>query len=173
MTLCMFLKLEPQERICDTSAALSQNYCMFSGAGNKKLLRIKTIIRGWFQQETEENTSTDFSLSNTKSNRCFCCCNWHKREKQFDLLSLSLKSAYLNLIFHLSLLVVKSEFGMQLRDYKKNWRKNQKQHSGKSKTSWLLWNMFSGYHFKCPHRTLSKWAIANLFAIKSKQRGGG
>lgn len=96
-----------------------RTYCMFSGAGNKKLLRIKTIISGWFKQEIEENTSTDFSLSNTKSNRCFCCCNWHKREKQFDLLSLSLKSAYLNLIFDLSLLVVKSEFGMQLRDYKK------------------------------------------------------
>lgn len=126
MTLCMCFKLEPQECICDASAALSQTYCMFSGAGNKKLLRINTIISGWFQQETEENTSTDFSLSSTKSNRCFCCCNWHKREKQFDLLSLSLKSAYLNLIFHLSLLVVKSEFGMQLRDYKKKLKKKPK-----------------------------------------------
>lgn len=112
----------------------------------QKAVKRKTIISDRFKQEIEENTSTDFSLSNTKSNRCFCCCNWHKREKQFDL---SLKSAYLNLIFDLSLLVVKSEFGMQLRDYKKKLKKNPKQHSGKSKTSWLLWNMFSGYHFKC------------------------
>lgn len=151
-------------------SSLSAHWCcrtsgMFSGAGNKKLLRIKTIISGWFKQEIEENTSTDFSPSNTKSNRCFCCCNWHKREKQIDLLSLSLKSAYLNLIFDLSLLVVKSEFGMQLRDYKKKRRKNPKQHSGKSKTSWFLWNVFSGYHFKCTHRTLSKWAATNLFAV--------
>lgn len=63
-----------------------RTYCMISGAGNKKLLRIKTIISGWFKQEIEENTSADFSLSNTKSTRCFCCCNWHKREKLFDLL---------------------------------------------------------------------------------------
>lgn len=47
----------------------------------------------------------------------------NKRKKQFDLLSLSLKSAYLNLIFYLSLLVVKSESRMQLRDYKKTPKK--------------------------------------------------
>lgn len=105
---------------------------MFSAAGNKKLLRIKPfLVAGCLLPhfrlkeiiEIEENTNVDVCLSNSNFNRYICCCKLHKREKQFDLRSLSLKSAYLNLIFYLSLLVVKSEFGMQLRDYKKQRKK--------------------------------------------------
>lgn len=115
-------------------------YWIFSGAGNKKLLRIKFLVASCLlphfrlKEINKRKHNIDFWLSNSNFNRYICCCKLHKREKQFDLRSLSLKSAYLNLIFYLSLLVVKSEFGMKLRDYKKQRKNNPKQEPGKAKT---------------------------------------
>lgn len=139
-------KFKPQDCSCDTRALhLSAYWCCRSLYFLDLLDVFRICLSGCLLLHFRFNEINRRKqvLWNTRFNRCFLCCKWQRREKQFDLLSLSLKSAYLNLIFYLSLLVVKSECRIQLRDYKHNKEiKITKQDSGKSWNTIikLTWN---------------------------------